>query len=86
MLIGLGNSCVWSLLQVLSMTNADDKYRGRIMSIFMMTFGLTPLLIIPIGYLVDIYEVQNILSIVGLISIIIAVFAISTQKLIRQIP
>ena len=52
----------------------------------MMTFGLTPLLIIPIGYLVDIYEVQNILSIVGLISIIIAVFAISTQKLIRQIP
>ena len=86
MLIGLGNSCVWSLLQVLSMTNADDKYRGRIMSIFMMTFGLTPLLIIPIGYLVDIYEVQNILSIVGLISIIIAVFAISTQKLIRKIP
>tara|TARA_Y100000590_G_scaffold108464_2_gene123307 strand:- start:8426 stop:9649 length:1224 start_codon:yes stop_codon:yes gene_type:complete len=86
MLIGLGNSCVWSLLQVLSMTNADDKYRGRIMSIFMMTFGLTPLVIIPIGYLVDIYQVQTVLSIVGLTSIIIAVFAISTQKLIRQIP
>tara|TARA_B100000686_G_scaffold354463_1_gene464870 strand:- start:12989 stop:14140 length:1152 start_codon:yes stop_codon:yes gene_type:complete len=85
-LIGLGNSCVWSLLQVLSMTNADDKYRGRIMSIFMMTFGLTPLLIIPIGYLVDIYEVQIILTVVGLISIFIAVFAISTQKLIRKIP
>jgi len=85
-LIGLGNSCVWSLLQVLSMTNADDKYRGRIMSIFMMTFGLTPLIIIPIGFLVDIFEVQMILSIVGLISIAFAIFALSTQKLIRNIP
>jgi MFS family permease len=47
--IGLGDSARMALGQSLVLEVADDEYRGRVMSIFMMTWGLMPLGVLPLS-------------------------------------
>lgn len=51
--LGLGEQARWALGQSLMMENADDKYRARVMSVLMMTFGLMPLGTAPMGFAMD---------------------------------
>ncbi len=48
--IGLGEQARWALGQSLMMENTEDKYRARVMSVLMMTFGMLPLGMLPLGY------------------------------------
>ena len=51
--VGLGESGRWSLNQALVMENTDDRFRGRVMSIFSLTWGLIPLGALPFAVLID---------------------------------
>lgn len=57
-LIGVGNNAMMVANQTLVQTNVDDQYRGRVMSTYMMMWGLTPLGTIPAGALADRFGVQ----------------------------
>ncbi len=48
-LLGLGDAGRWTLSLTLIMERAEDRYRGRVSSIFMMNFGLMPLSVLPAG-------------------------------------
>ena len=48
-LLGLGEASRWTLSLTLIMERAEDRYRGRVSSIFMMHFGLMPLSVLPAG-------------------------------------
>ena len=48
-LLGLGDATRWTLSLTLIMERAEDRYRGRVSSIFMMNFGLMPLSVLPAG-------------------------------------
>ena len=48
--IGLGEQARWALGQSLVMENSKEEFRGRMMSILMMTFGLMPLGMLPLGF------------------------------------
>ena len=51
--LGLGEQARWALGQSLMMENADDKFRARVMSVLMMTFGLMPLGTAPMAFAMD---------------------------------
>ena len=53
LLLGLGDSANRSLNQTLVMENMDAEYRGRVMSLWMMNFGLMPLGILPISFIAE---------------------------------
>lgn len=52
-LLGLGDSGRRSLNQSLIMEEVDERYRGRVMSVYMMNFGLMPLGMLPAGLAAD---------------------------------
>ena len=53
--IGLSEQIRGSLGQSLMMENTEDEYRSRIMSVLMMTYGLIPLGMFPLGWAMNIF-------------------------------
>lgn len=51
--IGFGETIRWGLGQALIMEEADDAYRSRMMSLLMMSMGLMPVAVLPLGFAVD---------------------------------
>jgi MFS family permease len=82
---GFGSAVVWSLNQVLIMSHVEDSFRGRVMSIFMINFGLTPLAILPAGLLVDLFGITRVLVGVGILVIGFALVIAKTSNHIRSI-
>jgi len=85
MFMGLGSGTEWSLKQAIGMGNTADAYRGRVMSIFMLAYGLTPLSTLPAGVIADIIGTQTTVGIFGGLLLIIAVCLLATQKQFRQL-
>lgn len=56
LLLGLGDAANRSLNQTLIMENMDDAYRGRVMSLWMMNFGLMGAGILPASFLSDAFS------------------------------
>lgn len=82
---GLGNAVVWSLLQVLIMGKVDDEFRGRVMSVFVMNFGLMPLAVIPAGMMVDFLGPRVVIAVLGVSLMTITALAMTTQRTIREL-
>ena len=64
---GLLSSLYMSLNMTLSQIYAEPEKRGRVMSLFMMTFGLMPIGAIPFGEFAEIIGTGQALSISGMI-------------------
>ena len=84
LVLGLGNAGQWSLNQILVMDHMDDRYRGRVMGIYMMTFGLAPLAVLPAGVAVDIVGPAPVLAVVGAALLLFSIFVLLTQRRIRE--
>lgn len=83
-LVGIGNAGTWSLSQILVMENVDESYRGRAMSVFMMNFGLMPIVVVPAGILADLWGPGIVVGISGGILLIILAIITLTQQSIRE--
>ena len=64
---GLLSSLYMSLNMTLSQIYADPEKRGRVMSLFMMTFGLMPIGAIPFGEFAEVVGTPQSLSISGFV-------------------
>ena len=83
-ILGLGDSGRRTLNQALIMENVEDQYRGRVMSVFMLNFGLMPLGVLPAGLVAEFFGVQ---TAVGLLAVLLLVFAgaiLLTQRRLRE--
>ncbi|MCH8869364.1 MAG: MFS transporter [Chloroflexi bacterium] len=83
--LGLGDAGRMSLNQALLMELSDDAYRGRVMSIFMLNFGLMPLGVYPAGVLTDRLGGQTVVGMMGLMLLVITVVIIVTQRQLRRL-
>lgn len=84
-LLGLGDAGRRSLNQSLIMEEVEDQYRGRVMSVFMMNFGLMPLGVLPTGLLADYIGPQPAIGLLGVLMLITATAVILTQKRLREL-
>jgi MFS family permease len=67
LLVGLCGNAYTALNNTLIMTTTDRAYHGRVMSIYMMTWSLSPLASLPVGALVDRFGAQAVVGVFGLI-------------------
>jgi predicted MFS family arabinose efflux permease len=70
-----------TLLQV----NSEAAYLGRVMSAYMMMFGLTQLGTIPVGALADRFGVPGVLSVLGTLFVLAIILVWVMQPRIRKL-
>jgi predicted MFS family arabinose efflux permease len=71
--VGLAEALRMSLGQSLSIDHTAPEYRGRVASIYMMTFGLMPVGALPLGFAVDRFGVQPSLLVVAGVIVVASV-------------
>ena len=64
-LLGIGDSGRRALNASLIMEETDDEYRGRVMGVYMMNFGLIPLGALPLGYIAQWFDVRLSFAVAG---------------------
>jgi len=73
-LVGLTSQMFMALNNTMIMTYTDHEMRGRVMSVYMMTFSLMPISILPMGFLADSIGIANVVA--GAAAIIIVYVAL----------
>jgi predicted MFS family arabinose efflux permease len=85
LLLGLGDSTRRSLNQTLVMEVVDDQYRGRVMSVYMMNFGLMPLGVLPAGYAIEKIGGELTIAIMGAALLAVSAVVFVTQPKLRAL-
>ena len=83
--IGLSSAAFMSLTMTLIQIKSATEFRGRTMSLAMMTFGLMPLSAVPFGSLAERIGTANSLSISGSLLFILTLLYFVINKKIRNI-
>jgi MFS family permease len=84
-LIGLGNIAPMALITALILERADENYRGRMMSIIMLMWGLMPLGVMPLGVAVDAIGGRQTVGIMSAALLVIFSLVLLTQRRLRQL-
>ena len=85
-MLGLGDSGRRALNQALMMEQVDDKFRGRVISVFTMTFGLMPLGVLPAGIIAEFYGAQVAVGVLAGLMLATTSAVFLTQKRLRDLP
>ena len=83
-LLGLGDAGRQTLNQAMIMEEVDDEYRGRVMSIFMMIWGMMPLGVLPAGLLAEAVSGQFAVGVMATLLILVTFVLWATQKQLRN--
>jgi MFS family permease len=84
LILGLGDAARRGLNQALVMDQVSEAYRGRVMSLYMMNFGLMPLGVLPLGIIADLWGPQIAVAILGIILTVVGIGLFSTQVKLRR--
>ena len=84
-LLGLGNAANRAVNQALVMEHVVDRYRGRVMSLYMMSFGLMPLGMLPMGFGADLIGPRAVVGVMAAVLTVVTVLILVTQKPLRNI-
>ena len=84
LLLGLGDATRRTLNETLIMEVVEDRFRGRVMSVFMMNFGLMPLGVLPAGLAIEFYGGQATAAFLGITLILVAAGVLVTQRKLRN--
>ena len=80
--LGLGQAGRMSLSNTLLQTYTEDVYRGRVMSVYMMEFGITNVGVFLVSILADIFGVQWALGgAAGLLVVISLIYLFATPRI-----
>ena len=66
------------------MDAVDDRYRGRVMSVLMLSIGLVPIGVLPLGLAADNLGARATLVIMGGIITAMTVVVLATQRALRE--
>ena len=83
--LGLGQTARMTLNQALLIEHVEERYRGRVMSVFMLTWGLMPLGVLPAGLLADWAGVQVSLGVMAGLLIAFTGLIYATQPRLRRL-
>ena len=82
--IGFGETIRWGLGQALIMEETDDEYRSRIMSLMMMSFGLMPLAVVPLGFAVKWFGAEeSVLGMSAMLLVAAVLFILGSSRIRR---
>ena len=84
-LIGLGNIAPMALITAMIMERANEQYRGRMMSIIMLMWGLMPLGVMPLGFAVDAFGGQRTVGFMAIAMLTLFTLVLITQRRLREL-
>ena len=84
LILGLGDATRRTLNQPMILEVVEDRFRGRVMSMFMMTFGLMPLGTLPAALSIELFGGQITAAILGLAMILVASVVTVSREDIRR--
>ena len=84
-IVGATSNIAMVTNQMLLQVNCESAYLGRLMSAYMMMFGLTQLGTIPIGAFADRFGVPEVLTILGALYALVIILVWVTQPRIKQL-
>ncbi len=82
---GLGSASYMAVNNTLIQSNVTDEIRGRVMSVYMMTFALMPLGTLPLGAAADAVGVSNIFLFAGAAIVLFILIATLVRPRLRQL-
>ena len=85
LLLGLGDAGRRTLNQALIMEEVEDEYRGRVMSVFMMNFGLMPLGILPAAAIAQLVNAQVAIATLAVLLLAVTAFIFFSQARLRAL-
>ncbi|MEE9555964.1 MAG: MFS transporter, partial [Candidatus Adiutricales bacterium] len=83
--VGVGSSMFMTLNNTMIMSNTPQELIGRVMSIFMMTFGLMPLGVLPAGAIAEAFGAPVTVVVGGSILLVFLLAATLTQPRLRRL-
>ena len=82
--LGLGDASLRTIIMTLIMEKSEERYRGRVMSIFMLNFGLMPLGVLPAGVISDLFGGQVAIGILAVMLIMVTCWVWFYQDGVRN--
>ena len=83
--VGIGGTGYMTLNNTLVMTNTSHEVRGRVMSVYMMTWGLMPMGVLPAGAIAEVVGVQWVVGAGGAILVLLVVGVTLASRTVRQL-
>ena len=83
--VGVGQAGYLGLMNVLVQTLAGNPHRGRVMSIYMMEFNVTQLLLFGMGIATSIYGPQVTFAAAGVVLVLLSLVLLLRSKTLRRI-
>ena len=84
-LVGIVQAARMTLTNSLMMENADQEYRGRVMSLFSLNMGLMPAGVLPITILADQIGAPLSLGIMAVLLVLVATTILLSSPRLRQL-
>ena len=84
-LMGVGDAGRRAINMSLVMEVTEDVYRGRVMSVFMMNFGLMPLGVLPLAVAAQALGPQAAVGLLAVLVLATTAFILATQRRLREI-
>ena len=84
-LLGLGEGTWWTVVMALTMEHSEDRYRGRVSAVMMMTFGLMPLGVLPAGASAEFLGPRMTVTILAALLMAVTLVFVATQKQARSL-
>ena len=83
--LGVGNTAPMALNTAIIMERVDDQYRGRMMSVVMMMWGLMPLGVMPLGFAYDAIGGRATVALMSVVILTIYSVVLLTRKDLRAL-
>ncbi len=84
-IVGASSNICMVTNRILLQVNCDAAYLGRVMSAYMMMFGLTQLGTIPIGAFTDRFGVPAVITVLGILFVLAITLVWITQPQVRKL-
>ena len=80
-----GGSLLYTLTSTLIMSNTPEALVGRVMSLYMITWGLMPLGVLPAGALAEAFGAPAVVTVGGLILLVFMLGLTLSQPKLRKL-
>ena len=84
-IVGAASTICMVTNRILLQVNCDASYLGRLMSAYMMMFGLTQLGTIPVGAFADRFGVPEVLTVLGALLVLAIILVWVMQPRIKKL-
>ena len=84
-IVGLSEAGRRALSLALIMERVDDEHQGRVISVYTMSFGLTPIGVLPAGFAVERIGIGPTIAALGGIMLAVSALVAGTQKRLREL-